>query len=420
MLLGCIGDDFTGSSDLGNTLAKGGMRVTQYTGVPTHPADADVEAGIVSLKSRTISPQDAVRLSLEALDWLLAQGCKQIVFKYCSTFDSTAEGNIGPVLDALMERLGTDRAIACPSFPGAGRTMYSGHLFVFNRLLNESGMEHHPLTPMTDPDIKRWLTPQTRNQVGLVDLPHVLGGSEAIRSAINAEVAAGRSIVLVDAVRDQDLMEIGRAARDVQLVSGGSGVALGLPANFRGEGLIGDDQADWNGDGGPAAILAGSCSRMTRAQIHTHADRFPSREVTAEELMDGSFTPADAVSWIMGSNGEGVPLLYSSADPAVVKKAQETYGRERSAGTIETFFAETARQLQAAGVRRLVVAGGETSGAVVEGLAISSLEFGPEIAPGVPALKAGDRPLWLALKSGNFGSKDFFGKAVDILGGTAR
>jgi uncharacterized protein YgbK (DUF1537 family) len=420
MLLGCIGDDFTGSSDLGNTLAKGGMRVTQYSGVPSKAASPDVDAGVIALKSRTIPPQDAVALSLQALEWLLEQGCEQIVFKYCSTFDSTPEGNIGPVIDALLNRLSTDRAIVCPSFPGAGRTVYQGHLFVWDRLLNESGMEHHPLTPMTDPDIRRWLKPQTNKKIGLVGLTSVLQGEEAIRSALEEQVLAGNAIVVVDAVRDDDLLQIGRASRDIRLVTGGSGVALGLPANFRSRGLLTDSLANWQGNSGPAAILAGSCSGMTRAQIGAHSEHSPTREVTAEELMQGRVTPADATSWIMDSNGDGVPLLYSSADPEVVKKAQQEYGRELAAATIENFFAETAQQLQKAGVSRLVVAGGETSGAVIEGLCIDSLEFGPEIAPGVPALKAGDRPLWLALKSGNFGSDDFFQEAVDVLGGSAR
>lgn len=249
MLLGCIGDDFTGSSDLANTLAKGGMRVTQFSGVPNGPAEPDVEAGIVALKSRTIPPAEAVALSLAALDWLVNQGCRQFLFKYCSTFDSTPEGNIGPVIDALMQRLGTDRTIVCPAFPATGRSIYQGHLFVGDRLLSESGMEHHPLTPMTDADLRRWLAPQTKQGVGHVAATTVFRGGPAILEAMADEVAAGRPVVVVDAIRDADLLAIGAAAKDLRLLTGGSGIALGLPENFRAENLLASEASTWVGSG---------------------------------------------------------------------------------------------------------------------------------------------------------------------------
>ncbi|MDO5529965.1 MAG: four-carbon acid sugar kinase family protein, partial [Paracoccus sp. (in: a-proteobacteria)] len=211
MLLGCIGDDFTGSSDLGVTLAKGGMRVTQYVGVPDAPAAPEVEAGVIALKSRTIPAAEAVRQSLAALEWLIAQGCRQFMFKYCSTFDSTDEGNIGPVTEALMDRLGADRALICPAFPATGRTVYAGHLFVGDRLLSESGMRDHPLTPMRDPDIRRCLARQSRRPVGHVGLAAVMSGEAGLRAALDTEVAAGRTLIVVDAVRDEDLRAIGRA-----------------------------------------------------------------------------------------------------------------------------------------------------------------------------------------------------------------
>ncbi|MEM1102060.1 MAG: 3-oxo-tetronate kinase, partial [Pseudomonadota bacterium] len=232
MKLGCIGDDFTGSSDLANTLAKQGMAVVQYSGIPAADADPSVEAGVISLKSRSIAPGDAVAQSLAALDWLRAQGCTQFFFKYCSTFDSTSEGNIGPVADALAEALSADRVIVCPAFPGTGRSVYQGHLFVNDALLNESGMQNHPLTPMTDPDLRRWLARQTRRDVGHVAAGTVFQGAAAIRDALDVEHAAGRTHIVVDAIRDADLMAIGAAAAGLTLVTGGSGVALGLPANF--------------------------------------------------------------------------------------------------------------------------------------------------------------------------------------------
>ncbi|PZX19042.1 uncharacterized protein YgbK (DUF1537 family) [Palleronia aestuarii] len=415
MKLGCIGDDFTGSSDLANMLAKGGMRVVQYTGIPSGPAEDGVEAGVVSLKSRTIAPDKAVELSLKALDWLEAQGCTQFFFKYCSTFDSTKEGNIGPVIDALLERLGTDRCIVCPAFPATGRSLYQGHLFVNDTLLSQSGMEDHPLTPMTDPDIRRWVGYQTQHEVGHVAAPTVFDGSDAIEAAIRTEAEAGRSVIVVDAIRDADLHEIGRAALDLKLVTGGSGVALGLPANFLGEGERKAPADTWRGDDGPAAIIAGSASRMTRAQVARYAQDHPAMEITADAVMAGEVTPEEAARFAL--EADGIALLYSSADPDTVRAAQERYGREEVAGRLEGFFAETARKLTEGGVTRLVTAGGETSGAVVEGLGLTALEIGPEIAPGVPALRAEGRDPVLALKSGNFGDEDFFAKALDILGG---
>lgn len=416
MLLGCIGDDFTGSSDLANTLAKGGMRGTQFSGVPNGPAEPDVEAGIVALKSRTIPPAEAVALSLAALDWLVDQGCRQFLFKYCSTFDSTPEGNIGPVIDALMQRLGTDRTIVCPAFPATGRSIYQGHLFVGDRLLSESGMEHHPLTPMTDADLRRWLAPQTKQGVGHVAATTVFRGGPAILEAMADEVAAGRPVVVVDAIRDADLLAIGAAAKDLRLLTGGSGIALGLPDNFRAEDLLASEPSTWTGSDGPAAILSGSCSTMTRTQVARYAKTSPALEIVPDRVMAGEQSPDGAVNWALEQTG-GVPLIYSSADPGAVKAAQRHFGRDALAARLEEFFAETARQLCAAGVTRLVVAGGETSGAVVEGLGLSALAIGPEIAPGVPAVKASDRPLWLTLKSGNFGDADFFQTALGVLKG---
>ncbi|MCA0942086.1 four-carbon acid sugar kinase family protein [Salipiger pacificus] len=413
MKLGCIGDDFTGSSDLACMLAKNGMRVIQFTGVPRGPAPEDVDAGVVALKTRTVPVEEAVRRALEAANWLLEQGCTQIFFKYCSTFDSTREGNIGPVTEALMDRLGAESAIVCPAFPATGRSVYQGHLFVGDRLLSESGMEHHPLTPMTDPDIRRWLAAQTRRGVGHVPATTVFRGPEAIAEAIRAEALAGRPVVVIDAVSDGDLRAIGAAARGLKLVTGGSGVAMGLPATLMGEGDLSAAGAAWAGQGGQAALIAGSASNTTRAQIARWSETNPALEITADAVMEGRVTPGTAARAALDS---ATPMLvYSSADPASVKAAQERYGRETIAGRLEEFFAETARQMVAGGVTRLVTAGGETSGAVVEGLGLTALRIGPEIAPGVPAVMAEDRDLALALKSGNFGDVDFFAEALAVL-----
>ncbi|WP_299280968.1 3-oxo-tetronate kinase [uncultured Tateyamaria sp.] len=410
MKLGCIGDDFTGSSDLANTLAKEGMRTTQYTGVPSHDADPSVEAGVVALKSRSIAPQEAVRKSLEALDWLRAQGCTQFFFKYCSTFDSTPDGNIGPVADALAEALDAHQVIVCPAFPGTGRSVYQGHLFVKDVLLSESGMQNHPLTPMTDSDLRRWLAAQSRHTVGHVGVEAVFQGADAIATALAAQRAAGHRHIVVDAIRDADLRAIGAAARDLPLITGGSGVALGLPANF---GCVAG-AVPWRGQEGRAIAVSGSCSTATRAQVAQHALTHPTREIIAADVIEGRLSAQDMTDWLLEQTG--VPLAYSSADPEEVRRVQDRFGRDRAAAALEGFFAEVAQLARARGAARIITAGGETSGAVVEGLGLTTLEIGPEIDPGVPALRAGS-DLVVALKSGNFGAPDFFAKANGVLAG---
>ncbi len=415
MLLGCIGDDFTGSSDLANTLAKQGMRATQYTGIPTFDADPTVEAGIVALKSRSVPVLDAVDQSLAALKWLQDQGCQQFLFKYCSTFDSTPEGNIGPVCDALADALDADRVIICPAFPGAGRSIYQGHLFVNDVLLCESGMENHPLTPMTDADIRRWLRPQTRNEVGHVAAGDVLRGEEAVKQALTREKEAGKRLIVVDATRDEDLYDIGHAADGLKLITGGSGIALGLPGNFARRGLLAGTSTHWTGETGKCVILSGSCSNATREQVARHAENNPTYEIEARAVITGRLTASSVADWLLQQSG--LPLAYSSADPGIVRQVQAEFGRERAAEALESLFAEVARLVVAAGAGRLITAGGETSGAVVEGLGLSQLEVGPEIAVGVPALRAGPE-LVIALKSGNFGGPDFFRDAATVLAGS--
>lgn len=413
MLLGCIGDDFTGSSDLANTLSKKGISCVQYVGFPDGPAAAHVEAGVVALKSRSIAPQEAVRQSLDALRWLQAQGCTQFFFKYCSTFDSTPEGNIGPVIDALAEALDAHKVIVCPAFPGTGRSVYNGHLFVNDTLLSESGMQNHPLTPMTDPDIRRWLAPQTKHDVGHVAAMDVLDGADAIKDALDAEHDAGKRLIVVDALRDADLMEIGKAADDLPLITGGSGVALGLPANFAKRGQISQTGTAWRGQPGKCVALSGSCSTATRQQIALHRLTNPVFEIDAGEVIAGTLLPQTVTDWLL--QAEGVPLAYSSADPSVVAAVQTKFGREKSAAALEGFFAALARQLVDVGIGKILTAGGETSGAIVEGLQLKTLEIGPEIDPGVPALRGGPS-LVIALKSGNFGGEDYFAKAAKVLG----
>ena len=415
MLLGIIADDFTGASDIGNTLAKGGLATAQFLGVPKTDAPPGIAAGVIALKSRSIPAADAVAQSLDALRWLRAQGCQQIIFKYCSTFDSTPEGNIGPVSEALADALGVKGVVACPAFPTVGRTVYRGHLFVHDRLLNESGLENHPINPMTDPDLRRWLARQTDGPVGFADADVVRMGPGALRAALDG---ASETLVIVDAVSDADLLTIGKAVAGVPLLTGGSGIALGLPANFFEAGLAKHTPVFAPRIDGPEAILAGSCSGATRGQIERHGEDHPTYAIDVNDVMDGSVTAVDIADWLLAHTGQA-PLAYTSGTPDRVRALQDQYGRERVSNTLDTLFGKIATRLLDNDIRRLVVAGGETSGAVVSALDLGALTLGAEIDPGVPALvSTGADPVALALKSGNFGAPDFFAKALDVLGGS--
>jgi len=422
MLLGVIADDFTGASDVANTISKGlpgqgGLRTVQYLDTPSFGAPTDVEAGVIALKSRSIAPPEAIRQSLEALEWLLRQGCRQILFKYCSTFDSTPQGNIGPVAKALAQRLGSKGVVACPAFPDTGRRVYQGHLFVGDRLLNESGLENHPLNPMTDADIRRWLAFQTKEPVGHIGLDTVRAGASRIAERLAAAASRGETLVIVDAIANDDLVAIGKAAAGSPLITGGSGVAIGLPGNFIAQGLAGAHDRGVEGISGPEAILAGSCSAATREQIALHKTRHPSRAIEVNDVITGKVTAGDLAAFLIENTGRA-PLVYSSSTPEKVTSIQQKYGRDRVAGMLDELFAETARRLVDSGIRRLVVAGGETSGAVVSALDLKAVAIGPEIDPGVPVLvSTGKDPVALALKSGNFGAPDFFVKALERLAG---
>ena len=422
MLLGIIADDFTGASDIANTLAKGvpgqgGLRTAQFLNVPRGKAAGDIEAGVVALKSRSIPAADAVAQSLAALHWLKEQGCRQFVFKYCSTFDSTPDGNIGPVAEALAAALATSGVVMCPAFPGAGRTVYQGHLFVHDRLLSESGLEKHPLNPMTDPDIRRWLARQAKSPVGLLAWPTVRQGPERISAALSQAAQRGERLVVVDALTEDDLIAVGRACADAPLLTGGSGIALGLPGNFIAAGLAKGALPRVAGVTGSEAVLAGSCSGATRGQIEHHKRNHPVLAIDVDKVMRGASGADDIVSFVLANAGKA-PLAYSSATPEDVKALQDRYGRDKVAHALDGLFADAARGLVAKGIRRLVVAGGETSGAVVSALDLGALTVGPEIDPGVPVLVAeGKDPMALALKSGNFGAPDFFAKALARLAG---
>ncbi len=419
ILLGCIADDFTGATDLANNLVRAGMRVVQTIGVPAQPAAAQVDAVVVALKSRTIAPAEAVAQSLEALRWLRSQGARQIYFKYCSTFDSTPQGNIGPVTDALMDALDTGFTIATPAFPDNKRTVFKGHLFAGDVLLDESGMQNHPLTPMTDANLVRVLQAQTQRQVGLVDYATVARGAEAIGQRFAQLRAEGVSIAIVDAISNDDLLRLGPALADMPLVTAGSGVAIGLPANF---GIAPSTTASaLPPAGGLRAVMSGSCSLATNAQVANFiAAGGPAMAIEPLRIADGIDVVAQALAWAAPLLARGPVLLYSSADSATIKSVQARLGVDEAGAMVERTLAAIARGLVELGVRQLVVAGGETSGACVQALRIAQLQIGAQIDPGVPwchatSDAAGGAGLHIALKSGNFGADDFFGKAFTVL-----
>ena len=409
MKIGVIADDFTGASDIALLLAEGGMRVLQFTGVPETDA-AHADAGVVSLRSRSAPVADAVAQSLAACEWLLSQGSEQIVFKICSTFDSVERGNIGPVAQALAERLGEDRVVICPAYPRYGRSVFQGHLFVGDRLLSESGMEDHPLTPMRDPDLRRVLARQTTWKVDHIAAPTVSRGAAAIAQALDG---CGRAMVVFDVIGDGDLIEIAAAARSRRLLCGGSGLALGLPGNFG----FGPRPVDWQNVQGPGVVLSGSCSAMTRRQVARYRGRAPALKLSAKDVLEGRHSATGIAAWVRARDSATAPLIYSSAIPEEVLEAQQKFGRARVAAAFEALFSDVALELAAGGVARMVVAGGETSGAVLSGLQATTLRIGPRIDDGVATLRVVGRDLALALKSGNFGDADVFETALAALAG---
>lgn len=421
MLLGCIADDLTGATDLSLMLTREGLRTVQATVIPDDRFDlAGADALVIALKSRSIPAPAAVAASLEAAHWLRAAGASRFFFKYCSTFDSTDAGNIGPVLEALLSFTGAECTIACPAFPQAGRTVYSGHLFVNGALLSESPLRDHPLNPMRDPDLRRVLGRQTGLEVGLVSYSDVDGGPARVADALAREAKAGRRVSIVDALEDRHLRTVGAALAHLDLLTGGSGLAMGLPAAYRDAGLVAQLTAPSERMAAPAgreAILAGSCSAATREQISVAiAAGIPAWRINVDALANGLLRPESVVEWAERQDADRPVLIYSSADPREVGDLQAKIGREESGAMIERLLAATALGLSDRGFTRLLVAGGETSGAVVEALGTTALTIGPEIDPGVPWTRTlGGRDMALSLKSGNFGGADFFLRAWKML-----
>ncbi|MFF0792629.1 3-oxo-tetronate kinase [Streptomyces spiralis] len=417
---GCIADDFTGGTDIAAALVAAGFRTTLMVGVPERPLPRarDADAVVVALKSRTAPRQQAVAASLAALRHLTALGCERFWFKYCSTFDSTSEGNIGPVTEALLDELGERSTVLCPAYPDNGRTVYQGHLFVADSLLSESSMRHHPLTPMTDPDLRRVLAAQSTQPVGLLPHPVLRAPEGAARAHLDRLTAQGIRLIIADTTGNEDLPVVERATRHLRLITGGSGLARFLPPPPRAAAARSPaDRIEIAP--GPAAVLAGSVSATTLGQT-AHARRYlPHRKLPPAHLRaDPAGTIAEALAWARDHLDPSVPvLLHSAEERADVERAQQSLGATEAAALVERALADCARGLLDAGVRRLIVAGGETSGAVVSALGLRSLRIGPAAAPGVPWTSAtyAGQTVNLALKSGNFGAPDFFTTAQETL-----
>jgi uncharacterized protein YgbK (DUF1537 family) len=419
--LGCIADDFTGATDLANNLVRAGMRVVQTINTPDLATAADIgadaDAVVIALKSRTIPAADAVAQSLEALRWLQAAGAEQIYFKYCSTFDSTPAGNIGPVTEALMAALKTRLTIATPAFPDNGRTVFKGHLFVGEVLLSDSGMRHHPLTPMTDPNLVNVLAAQATVPVGLVDHRVVGAGPQAVTQRLEELEREGVGIAIVDAVSNDDLLRLGPALAGMPLVTGGSGVAIGLPANWGVEPSAA--AAALPVPTGHRAIISGSVSVATNGQVSEFlATGRPGFAIDPLRVADGEDLVAAALTFADEHLAGDPVLVYSTENPEAVKRVQGALGVGEAGELVERTLASIAAGLVERGVRQLVVAGGETSGAVVQALGLQTLRIGAQIDPGVPWCAAplpGGDTLHITLKSGNFGTPDFFLKALNAL-----
>ena len=421
--LGCIADDFTGATDLANNLVRAGMRVVQSIGVPTGPLAEAADAVVVALKSRTIAPDAAVAESLAACRWLRAQGASQIYFKVCSTFDSTAEGNIGPVTEALMDELQAPFCVVTPAFPENGRTVFKGHLFVGDLLLSDSPMRLHPLTPMTDANLVRVLQAQLGVQrgrkVGLIERGTVAAGALAIRERIEVLKAHGTTLAIADAVDNADLWHLAEASKGALLMTAGSGLAIGLPAQFGIEPAA--EAARLPAAAGSQAIISGSCSAATQAQVAAFVQGGGEAfEVAPLRIASGVDVAAQALGWALPRLQGGPVLVYATAAPEAVRQVQQQLGVERAGAIVEDTLGRIARAFVEHGVAQLVVAGGETSGACVQALGITQMRIGPQIDPGVPWCHAvspasGPRGLHLALKSGNFGAVDFFTRAFETL-----
>ncbi|WP_026973097.1 3-oxo-tetronate kinase [Aliagarivorans marinus] len=419
MKIGVIADDFTGATDAASFIVKNGLSAVQFSGVQPDSGYVEADALVVSLKTRSCAPEQAVAQSLAACDWLLSQGCTLIYFKYCSTFDSTAAGNIGPVSEALMERLVVDCCLICPALPVNGRTVYQGHLFVFDALLSESGMRNHPITPMTDANLLRLIEQQSSGQAQLLDWPTVQAGREAIAERLEACRAAGSTFVVCDSLTEQDLLAIAEQAKRLRLVTGGSGLVGAIAASVERQ-----QPSLKRTDGGGVqsqlprrgVILSGSCSVMTNQQVAAYKPLAAHHKVDIGRTLSDPDYLEELTGWVLGhADARCFPMVYATVAADELSEIQQRYGEQASAA-VEQLFHDLVKQLHEFGFNTFISAGGETSGTITQALDVERFSVGQEIAPGVPWMYSLDGKLQLALKSGNFGSEQFFQYAQEQLG----
>ena len=413
MKLGVIADDFTGATDIAGFLVENGLSTLQLSGVPEHDGDLPrVDAVVISLKSRSCPAGEAVRDSLAALAWLQARGCPRIYQKYCSTFDSTAAGNIGPVTDALLAALGQDFTLICPALPVNGRTVYQGNLFVGALPLAESGMRHHPITPMQDSNLLRLMEGQGSGRAGLVPFATIDKGAATIAGAFEQLAEDGVRYAVVDTLTEQHLLDIATATLHLPLVTGGSGLAIGLARQLGSGDLQGAREAGWP-RGSRAVVLSGSCSEMTNRQVARYRQHAPALALDVARCLEDADYPAELAQWVLAQPLAPAPLVYATTSPGELARIQESHGQQAASDAVEHCFARLAQLLQGTGVDGFIIAGGETSSRITQALGVKAFHIGPQIAPGVPWVRAIDAPLSLALKSGNFGDEDFFDKAQE-------
>ncbi len=417
MLLGVIADDFTGGTDIAGFLVESGMRTIQLSGIPAPGTEIDADAVVISLKSRSCPVEEAVTDSVNALNWLREKGCKQYYFKYCSTFDSTATGNIGPVTDALLAALGENFTIVCPALPVNGRTVFNGHLFVNGELLSDSGMRNHPVTPMKDANLVRLMDAQSNGKTGLVSYSTIEEGAGQVVDAYEALKQEGIRYAVVDAFRAQHLEVLGESVRELTLLTGGSGLAVGIAKNWK-ENLSKQTTAKEVGQpkSGKTIVLSGSCSQMTNTQVQNYMSSAPHFQMDVKSCLQDKNYSTKICDWVMENlNGKWAPMVFATADAKVLEQIQQEFGAEAASLAVEKVFGMLASQLKEKGVENFIIAGGETSGTITQSLDVIGFHIGPQISPGVPWVKALNEDLSLALKSGNFGDSHFFTTAQEFL-----
>lgn len=405
-MLGVIADDFTGASDIASFLTENGLRTIQMNGVPNKPLQNIVDAVVISLKSRSTPVNEAIEQSLQAVSWLQENGCHQFYFKYCSTFDSTAKGNIGPVTDALLDALQEDFTVISPALPINGRTIFNGYLFVGSVLLNESGMQNHPITPMKDANLVRLMDAQSRGKTGLVTSADVFKGVQTIKNRFVELKQQGYRYAVVDAVDNSQLAVLAEAVSDFKLVTGGSGLGAYMAERLSG----GKSSQDvFTPNKGKTVVLSGSCSVMTNKQVTTYKTKAATIQLDVEQAVNDPNYVEELYQWVISHLNEPLaPMVYATVPPEVLREIQTKFGVDKASHSIENTFAKLAEKLKKAGVTNFISAGGETSSIIVQQLGFSGFHIGKQIAPGVPWLQAIEEPIFLALKSGNFGQEDFF------------